>query len=54
MVIKKAELETVAVKEIQYPEDTMAEIAFGRPIECRQIVAFEPFDKSKKLGACVR
>ena len=29
MVIKKAELETVAVKKNQYPEDTMAEIAFA-------------------------
>ena len=29
MIIKKAELEAVAVKKAQYPEDTMAEIAFA-------------------------
>ena len=29
MIIKKAELETVAVKKSQYPEDCMAEVAFA-------------------------
>ncbi len=29
MIIKKAELEAVAVKKNQYPEDTLAEIAFA-------------------------
>ena len=29
MIIKEAELETVAVKASQYPEDTMPEIAFA-------------------------
>ena len=29
MIIKKAELEAVAVKKNQYPEDCMAEIAFA-------------------------
>ena len=29
MIIKKAELETVAVKKSQYPEDNVPEIAFA-------------------------
>ena len=29
MIIKKAELEAVAVKKAQYPEDTVAEVAFA-------------------------
>ena len=29
MIIKKAELETVAVKKSQYPEDNMPEVAFA-------------------------
>lgn len=29
MIIKKAELETVAVKRSQYPEDNVPEIAFA-------------------------
>ena len=29
MIIREAELEAIAVKASQYPEDTMAEIAFA-------------------------